>query len=163
MKRTLCLILYVCLVLTSCSLRPQPEPIRKVAQVYCDDVDNPFINLETYLESEFRGHLNVIADPVYATKRNVLKRPLKGYMSHKIWTTTHVARALALKAVPAIKKELTRINVPQKIIQRVVIIVKDGYRPYRASRELFLWGNHSVLRKRDMWLQESLVIIWVCP
>lgn len=100
----------------------------------CPDADNPFVNIEPYQRSH-NDTVSAVADPVYATDRNFTGAVVPGYekdTAYKVWLATEATSALydALRSVQA--KIATKIG--SENAKRIRLIVKDGYRPHRASQ-----------------------------
>lgn len=100
----------------------------------CPDADNPFVNIEPY-QSSHNGEVVAVADPVYATDRNFTGAVVPGYeqnTAQKVWLAPDAISALndALHSVQA----KIAIKIGTANAQRIRFIVKDGYRPHRATQ-----------------------------
>lgn len=86
---------------------------------------NPFISIERYSTNR---NAPVLVDAVYATERNFMERILTGYEAQKAWT------------FPEIVHDIIAVNQTLKH-QGLQILVKDAYRPIRASEAMMQWGR----------------------
>lgn len=86
---------------------------------------NPFVSIERYSSSR---NAPVLVDPVYATTRNFMGRVLPGYEAEKAWT------------YPKIVDDLIQVNATLKQYG-LQLLVKDAYRPIRASEAMMQWGR----------------------
>lgn len=114
-----------------------------IAHRECEDKPNQSINLEGWQERRLEmlgGKAPAISDPVYATDRNFTGAPLPGYESKKIWLHPSVAEQLVTQAYASLKKELTSLFGAEEA-ENFVFIVKDGYRPHRASDYMVEWAK----------------------
>ena len=88
------------------------------------------IDLAKY--SEAKGE-PVLVDPVYATRRNFVGKPLSGYSNRECLTTPAVAESLM-----NINRQLANRDDLQI---RMQLLVKDIYRPQEATDEMVHWAE----------------------
>ena len=86
---------------------------------------NPFVSVERYSQNR---NAPVLVDPVYATTRNFMERILPGYEAEKAWTHPEIVEDLI-----AVNKTLNQYGFQ--------VLVKDAYRPIRASEAMMQWGR----------------------
>lgn len=89
----------------------------------------PFVDIEWH--SKWRGKLPdepVLVDPVYATTRNFVGRPLDGYWEKIAWS------------YETIIDDLIDVNKNLKP-QGLQLLVKDAYRPVSASKDMVWWAD----------------------
>lgn len=129
--------------------------IAEAATKVCQDasVEVPELkNLERW-QSDRGIEPRVLADPIYATDRNFTGEPLDGYEAEKVWLKEEAIKKLVEHGVPSLHYEMQRAleekgwesDKAKESAQKFVLIVKDGYRPYRASEDISAWGrSHNV-------------------
>lgn len=114
-----------------------------LAHAECKDVPNTSNNLERWQDNRLEvlgGKPTAVSDPVYATDRNFTGAPLPGYEAHKVWINPQVIEQLTVAAHESLQKELTLVFGAEEA-KKFVFIVKDGYRPHRASDHMVEWAQ----------------------
>lgn len=116
---------------------------RALAHTTCEDTANPAFNIERYQTNHY-GRVDVFADPVYATPRNFTGAPVEGYEAEKVWLPADGIERLMEQVLPEVRREIERKLLERGTkkeesvgwVEDIVLIVKDGYRPHRASDAL---------------------------
>lgn len=112
----------------------------------CLEGSNAFINPVRRQATE--GVETVFVDPVYATSRNFTGEPLSGYAAEKVWIHPDALKILEsetenvqgrLKAL-FLKKGMTEAQA-QAESDRYFFLIKDAYRPYRATVAMNAYRN----------------------
>ncbi len=104
----------------------------------CPDVPNSFVDVQRWQTSHDVS--GVIADPVYATDRNFTGARVDGYLSEKVWIAPAVIERLTTTALSSVQTQLEKI-IGSERSRRFRFIVKDGYRPHRATDAFVEWGR----------------------
>lgn len=111
-----------------------------LAHAGCVDEDPHFTKLAETRESSEIGSLNPVIDPVYSTDRNFTGAPIEGYENHEIWLPRDVVEKLS-QATQRLRSELTKLGLPPNEAARFRFLVKDGYRPHRATHAMAKWAK----------------------
>lgn len=113
-----------------------------LAHAGCVDEDPHFAKLAETKERSETGSLDPVIDPVYATDRNFTGAPIEGYENHEIWLPRDVVEKLN-QATQRLHGELTKLGLPANEVARFRLLVKDGYRPHRATHAMAKWAEQN--------------------
>lgn len=91
---------------------------------------NPFVSIQEY--SAAKGE-PVLVDPVYATTRNFVGRPLRGYDKQECLSNPAVIESLM-----NINK---RLRVREGVAVNLQLLVKDAYRSQEATDDMIQWAE----------------------
>ncbi len=94
---------------------------------------NPFVSIERVTKNREKP---MLVDPVYATSRNFMGRPLDGYEAEKAWVHPDVLDSLIV------------VNENIKKKYGLQLLVKDAYRPVQASKDMWEWCEADTSREK---------------
>lgn len=111
----------------------------------CKNVPTPFVDIEEW-QMKAHGEILVVSDPVYAGNRNFTGESLDGYEAQKVELPPSVIGKL-VNATPVLQSLIKEylmstgwdVKKSEEASKRYVFIVKDGYRPHRASDDMNRW------------------------
>lgn len=128
-------------VLAAAALYASPA----LAHEECKNTETPFVDIEEW-QMQAHKEILVVSDPVYAGERNFTGRPLRGYESKevqmrptdigKLVNATPVLRSLIREYFESIGWDSKKAEAGA---ERYVFIVKDAYRPHRATDDMNAW------------------------
>lgn len=113
-----------------------------LAHAGCVDEDPHFTKLAETKERLEIGSLDPVIDPVYATDRNFTEAPIEGYENHEIWLPRNVVEKLP-QATKVLHRELQRLGLPADEAAKFRLLIKDGYRPHRATHAMAKWAQEN--------------------
>jgi len=118
------------------------KPGEAEAHRKCIDRDPRFRQLAATREGGRVRRNEVVVDPVYATKRNFTGKPVPGYEAKEAWIHPDVAGKLE-KVQTYVRNELMRKGFNMEMAAKIHLIVKDGYRPHKATEAMAGWAKEN--------------------